>query len=195
MIFLQYRGEGQPYLIVDAGGGTVDLVVHQKKMVQGRLRTKEVSQGSGDLCGGTYVDKAFLRWLQVKSTTPSPWRDAVLADNPRACKSFDEWKARFPKLFVNLMGEWEKQKRGTNDTTSVLSIAVKANLAQILTPVPDADIIPIEATDFRQFFEPTFHKICYLIDQQLEAQPAVKFIFTVGGYSSCAYLRAQLKTR
>ncbi|WAR14045.1 HS12A-like protein [Mya arenaria] len=48
---------GTTYLVLDAGGGTVDITVHEITQ-EGKL--KELSQASGGPWGGTNVDDAFL---------------------------------------------------------------------------------------------------------------------------------------
>jgi hypothetical protein len=53
---LCYRESGLPYLVVDAGGGTVDLVVHKKE----GDALREVHPGTGGLCGGRVVDGILL---------------------------------------------------------------------------------------------------------------------------------------
>ncbi|CAM6092452.1 unnamed protein product [Calypogeia fissa] len=56
---------GSKVLVVDAGGGTVDLVVHELVDDSG-LRLREVTTSTRDLCGGTFVDIAFMDYLAAK---------------------------------------------------------------------------------------------------------------------------------
>ncbi|KAH3835298.1 hypothetical protein DPMN_108649, partial [Dreissena polymorpha] len=49
------------YLVFDAGGGTVDIAVHQAVFGGG---IKEIYAANGGDWGGTYVDKAFGRFLE-----------------------------------------------------------------------------------------------------------------------------------
>jgi hypothetical protein len=49
-------------MIVDIGGGTVDLIVHEKQ----EYILKEVSQGFGGLCGGVYVDQEYWSYLSKR---------------------------------------------------------------------------------------------------------------------------------
>ncbi|KAL3871602.1 hypothetical protein ACJMK2_039593 [Sinanodonta woodiana] len=51
---------GTKYMVVDLGGGTADMTVHEK-LEDGRL--KELSKASGGPWGGTVVDSAFLQML------------------------------------------------------------------------------------------------------------------------------------
>ncbi|CAG8737005.1 7541_t:CDS:2 [Gigaspora margarita] len=54
---------GDKYLVVDCGGGTVDLTV--RKLLDNN-QLGEDTERSGDFCGGTYVDKEFLKFLEGK---------------------------------------------------------------------------------------------------------------------------------
>ncbi|CAG2195876.1 unnamed protein product [Mytilus edulis] len=49
---------GSRYMVADLGGGTIDVTVHEK-IPNGTL--KEVTKASGNGCGGTSVDDAFIQ--------------------------------------------------------------------------------------------------------------------------------------
>src|ERR1041384_5342159 len=51
------------FMIVDSGGGTVDLTT--RKLV-GEKKVGEVTERAGDYCGSTFVDSAFLEYLGNK---------------------------------------------------------------------------------------------------------------------------------
>jgi hypothetical protein len=60
-------GPGGNTMVVDCGGGTIDIVVHRKEAGDDNpkeLRLREVAKGTGDCCGGTVVDAAFLELLK-----------------------------------------------------------------------------------------------------------------------------------
>lgn len=57
--------KGSKFLVVDAGGGIVDLVVHEKVDHFG-VMVKEVTCSEETMCGGTLVDKAFMLYLAGK---------------------------------------------------------------------------------------------------------------------------------
>ncbi|KAK3611846.1 hypothetical protein CHS0354_040520 [Potamilus streckersoni] len=56
---LPFQG-GTKYIIIDAGGGTIDITVHE---VIGDGTLKEICRPNGGNWGGTAVDKAFERFL------------------------------------------------------------------------------------------------------------------------------------
>jgi molecular chaperone DnaK (HSP70) len=53
----------ESFLVVDCGGGTVDLTV-RKLLSKDELG--EVTIRTGDYCGGTYVDREFIKFLESK---------------------------------------------------------------------------------------------------------------------------------
>ncbi|KAI7554287.1 actin-like ATPase domain-containing protein [Hortaea werneckii] len=56
---------GQNFVVVDAGGGTVDLITYS---IQGLnpLRLEEVVRGSGGCCGAAFLNLAFEKFVQEK---------------------------------------------------------------------------------------------------------------------------------
>ncbi|CAG8737648.1 8767_t:CDS:2, partial [Racocetra persica] len=54
---------GATYLVVDCGGGTVDLTIRR---LLSDDRIAETTERTGDFCGGTYVDDEFLKVLEDK---------------------------------------------------------------------------------------------------------------------------------
>ncbi|XP_033743258.1 heat shock 70 kDa protein 12B-like [Pecten maximus] len=53
--------EGSKFIVVDMGGGTIDMTVHQ---ITDGQRIREIRRASGGACGGTTVDNAFRTFLQ-----------------------------------------------------------------------------------------------------------------------------------
>jgi hypothetical protein len=56
---------GDGFVVCDMGGGTVDLISYR---VVGTEPTsiEEATVGTGDQCGGSFVDRAFMQWLEDK---------------------------------------------------------------------------------------------------------------------------------
>ena len=166
--------EGKPYLIIDCGGGTVDLIVHAKDLsADGKFSLREVAPGTAGLCGGTFVDEAFKQFIRSKAS------------------KFDEWIEKKPEQFAKFMMEWEAIKRlyRGNETEQHVGIQIKGMIKKQLIPDADEDHykIPIEA--IKQCFDPTIDKVKELVDGQLAANPTVSVIFLVGGFAESPYLK------
>ncbi|CAH1766708.1 4579_t:CDS:10, partial [Entrophospora sp. SA101] len=54
--------EGSVFMVVDCGGGTVDLTT-RKLLISGTL--SEMCEQTGDFCGSTYVDDEFIAFLKI----------------------------------------------------------------------------------------------------------------------------------
>src|SRR6266496_6226942 len=50
-------------MVVDCGGGTVDLTT--RRLLQDN-KLSEITERTGDFCGGSYVDREFLKFLNRK---------------------------------------------------------------------------------------------------------------------------------
>jgi molecular chaperone DnaK (HSP70) len=59
---------GDGFTVCDMGGGTVDLISYQVSGLNPTV-VKEATVGSGAQCGGTFVDRRFLQWLERRLGT------------------------------------------------------------------------------------------------------------------------------
>ncbi len=102
----EHRLRGEPFLIVDAGGGTVDLVAQMLSVSDktGKILLSELVAGDGDLCGGLLVDRAF---------------EAFLADFV-GVGALDDLRGKNPDQYIKLIYDsWEKVKRNFDDNEDV----------------------------------------------------------------------------
>ncbi|MDJ0515002.1 MAG: Hsp70 family protein [Trichodesmium sp. MO_231.B1] len=90
---------GTKIMIVDCGGGTVDITVH-KVLKYGGL--DEVAPGTGGPFGSMYVDKSFQDYLTEKLSA-------------EMVKSFHD---REPVSYLRMMEEWERTKCNFNPANS-----------------------------------------------------------------------------
>ncbi|XP_060551251.1 heat shock 70 kDa protein 12B-like [Ruditapes philippinarum] len=86
---------GTKYIVLDAGGGTIDITVHQV-IVDGKLR--ELHKASGGAWGGTMVDKAYEQFL------------ADIAGP----KAFQQFKEEHMDDYIDLLRTFEVKKRETS---------------------------------------------------------------------------------
>jgi molecular chaperone DnaK (HSP70) len=60
---------GDGFTVCDMGGGTVDLISYKVAGLD-PIVVEEATVGNGDQCGGSFVDRAFLKWLERRLGTP-----------------------------------------------------------------------------------------------------------------------------
>ncbi|KAK7914963.1 actin-like ATPase domain-containing protein [Apiospora marii] len=72
---LGYRPDlkkGDRFMVVDCGGGTVDIICYEVVEPAPKLKIRECTEGTGDLCGATFLDQAFREYL-VGTVGKSTW--------------------------------------------------------------------------------------------------------------------------
>ena len=77
---------GDTFVLCDAGGGTVDLISYTVTELQPILKVTEAASGSGRLCGSTFLNRIFQKYLIEKLSLNDEWDEEVVED---AMKRFD----------------------------------------------------------------------------------------------------------
>jgi hypothetical protein len=77
---------GDTFVLCDAGGGTVDLISYTVTELKPILRVAEAAMGSGRLCGSTFLNRIFQKFLVDNLGLNEEWDDEVVED---AMKRFD----------------------------------------------------------------------------------------------------------
>ncbi|XP_076111559.1 heat shock 70 kDa protein 12A-like [Mytilus galloprovincialis] len=188
---------GAKYMVVDLGGGTADITVHEK-LANGQL--KELCRATGNDCGGTSVDGRFFQML-VK-----------IFGGPLMKKIKDE----DPSAYLDLFREFETVKRTitpekdtkVNITIPYASLDAQCkkvlgeNLPDVLESSPYSnqltvrgDKMRVEADLMRSLFNPTIDSIISLMKDILQnkATSEVSQLLLVGGFSECMLIQAAVK--
>ena len=71
---------GDIFVVVDAGGGTVDLISYKITQVQPFIRVSEAAPGEGRLCGSVFIDKLFERKIRQDLGDDPAWDAQVERD-------------------------------------------------------------------------------------------------------------------
>ena len=71
---------GDTFVLVDAEGGTVDLIAYTVKALKPQLKITEASPGSGSLCGSSFLNRIFQKFLKDKFQSDPTWDDDVLEE-------------------------------------------------------------------------------------------------------------------
>ena len=85
------------FVLVDAGGGTVDLISYKVTRIAPTYGVEEAVVGSGDKCGATFVEKEFLNWLKnwIGDEAYTKIPPAKLRHGNRLMDDFETYKMGF----------------------------------------------------------------------------------------------------
>ncbi|EPS43230.1 hypothetical protein H072_2762 [Dactylellina haptotyla CBS 200.50] len=169
---------GDSFVMVDAGGGTVDLITYEVIQTEPELKIVEKVVGSGGNCGSTFIDSHFQELLRNRVG------DAELAKIPIAKRGPG---SRF-------MRDFETVKRGydSGETPNTKPTYLTLN-------VPDNEAARIEDSEFelryeevRETFRPVIDEIIALVNGQMskvhDQGGKVKHILLVGGFGESDHL-------
>ncbi|MBN3307160.1 HS12B protein, partial [Amia calva] len=184
---------GDRYIVVDCGGGTVDLTVHQIEQPQGTL--KELYKASGGPFGAVGVDLAFEAMLckifgadfieSFKAKRPAAWVDLTIAFEARKRTAMP---GRASALNISLpfsFIDFYKQHRGHSVETALRKSnmnIVKWSSQGMLRLTPEA---------MNELFQPTISQIIQHIADLMQKPEVrgVRFLFLVGGFAESPMLQ------
>ena len=182
------------YIVVDIGGGTVDVTVHSE--VNGGIHVESLP--TGNCWGGTKVNEQFSQLLQL-----------IVKDN-----NFERFIQSHPKnsAIINslIYTEFESQKRlFGNGRITEMDIELPGKFirfykeAQIEAAVNELDgvIFEEDALRFREefiqaeFFDPILKQIISCLMQILENVKHINVgtMYLVGAFGSCRYINEKIK--
>ena len=194
------------YLVVDCGGGTVDIAAHKMTRKQGKNPIiEELAPPSGDECGGFAVNDQFELLLQrilkistdtflkLKENCSVKWNKMINDD-------FEKSKLHVnPKKPVSLTVNIHKIIR-----KEILTITGK-NIEDLIHTYnnkdvewdEDEDAIVLHYPIVLQLFDTVLDKIYSLIDKLLTRQDCqcVTAVLMVGGFANSKLLFEGIKTR
>jgi hypothetical protein len=193
--FREYKGQcsvGSKALIVDCGGGTIDLF-NCRIGTDGFIEEMTVAQGG--LFGGSLVDEMFTRWLSSKighDAVEELLNDAFQRDT-----------------LASVFGSWDRIKRTfrINEIDWTINDRVKRiRLPASFTNIIDSDYMQnlesgeslvITLEDMVSFFEPAVDRIVTLVANQLNQsvrndRKPIDYLLLVGGFCASPYLRQRI---
>ncbi|XP_052068176.1 heat shock 70 kDa protein 12A-like isoform X2 [Mytilus californianus] len=187
---------GTKYMVVDLGGGTVDITVHEKKN-DGSL--KEICHASGADYGGTSVDRTFFKLIESIIGTAA----------------MKEFKSKYLELYLDLSRDFEIKKRnfGTSEEIRMfIPFMIFEELCEkhlnknfksaIESSKFSTDIatrygnIRIKEDTFISVFQQTIVGITKLIGEILNKKgvDGLSQIILVGGFSECTLVKKEIKS-
>jgi hypothetical protein len=176
-------------LVADVGGGTVDIVVQELVGNSQNYQVKELTESSGGLCGGTFIDESFLRFFSKR------------------VPCLDEFLKVYPSYKTRLLKDWEEIKcafghemMSDGDTKDIVlhnKLAAKweAYETERGNELDDSSVVELTEQDLKAIFDPVVDEILELIAAQLTQVPDIKVMFVVGGFAGSPYLMRRIRAR
>ena len=167
---------GDTVVVVDAGGGTVDLISYTIVKLKPVLEVTEAAPGSGALCGSTFLNMRFAKYLKARLGKEEGFDDEVLAE------AMEQFEKKVKRQF-NLAAQ--------PDDTYMIPVAGLPNNKELgITRGRFA----LKASDVRTIFEPVVLEVIKLVKDQISASGVpIKAVLLVGGFGASNYLKERLR--
>ncbi|KAM9343935.1 uncharacterized protein KZ484_016320 [Pholidichthys leucotaenia] len=174
---------GTQYIVVDCGGGTIDITVHE---VLSGASLKELHKASGNNLGGQTVDRKFKEFLR-EIFSGGVW---------------EEFETKYPSEVEKMMYEFTFLKQVDEDIQVSCPINL-GTLAQNVKNIPaffDAvsgaswndGFIKISRQQLKSFFAQSLQGITELIRKILRNGSNIEYILLVGGYATSQILHQHI---
>ncbi|KAI1372164.1 hypothetical protein F4677DRAFT_463469 [Hypoxylon crocopeplum] len=165
------------FVIVDAGGGTVDLITYTITALHPVLEVVEATEGTGDFCGSSRLNDRFAELLISRFRDVAGWNQDILND---ALEHFESnTKRRFTMNALACDQSFAVPVRG---------LGYNAELG-----IHKAGRLSLRSDELHMLFEPDVLRIIQLVKEQIAlANVKIQKILMVGGYGSSMYLRERL---
>ena len=204
----QYVVRGKNYLVVDIGGGTVDIASH--KLVGGRI--EELAPPAGNFSGGTTVNEEFSKFLH--KFVGDPEFSLYIDIENSSLEEYAQHKADLNELIYT---RFEKHKRRFGSLEACTSYIIKfphsfwkmyqgvlvkkgraldSKGEKSVRVEDDGARMRIHDSKMAEFFQPAINGITSLIETYLKKYKIAREIDTmywVGGFGGCKYVRNQLE--
>ncbi|XP_072252976.1 heat shock 70 kDa protein 12A-like [Leuresthes tenuis] len=174
---------GTQYIVVDCGGGTIDITVHE---VQEGGALKELDKASGNDQGGQNVDRKFKEFLKE-----------IFCDGV-----WDEYEKNYPSEVQKLMYDFTRLKQVDEDVQfscpyNLGKLAQKnKDVEKFFEPVPGATwndgSIKISREKMRSFFAESLQGITENLKGIFKKDFSIEYILLVGGYAGSQILRQHI---
>ena len=165
---------GDTIVLCDAGGGTVDLITFSILELEPKMRLKEEAPGKGSLCGATFLNRRFEKFLQDRLSSLPGWdRDTL-----------DEALQRFENVAKRSFG-------GDSNDDFMFPVLGLADNHEIGIR---RRRLRVTGHEMKEIFRPVLDAVLQLVKDQIRmSKKKVKSVFLVGGFGQNSYLRNYLR--
>ncbi|KAF7559220.1 hypothetical protein G7046_g4942 [Stylonectria norvegica] len=167
---------GETVVVVDAGGGTVDLISYTITSLKPILEVEEAAPGSGALCGSTFLNMRFAKYLKAKLGKEEGFDEEVLAE------AMEVFEKKVKRQFAF---------NAAPDETYTIPVGGLANNKALgITRGRFA----LKASDLQTIFEPVVLEVIRLVKDQITASNVpIRAVLLVGGFGASNYLKERLR--
>ncbi|XP_035994553.1 heat shock 70 kDa protein 12A-like [Fundulus heteroclitus] len=177
------QSPGTRYIVVDCGGGTIDITVHE--VLKGGV-LKELHKASGNDIAGQRVDRKFKEFL----------RDTFSAE------VWDEYEEKCPHEVASIMYDFTLFKKNDEDIEIICPLNLgmmaqkKQNMEEFFKHVQgaswDEGSINISKQKLRTFFEESLKSITLSLTEILNKGFKIDYILLVGGFAESQILQKHI---
>ncbi|CAB4375345.1 unnamed protein product [Rhizophagus irregularis] len=176
------------FMIVDCGGGTVDLTTRK---IVGRS-VGEITERSGDYCGSSFVDQAFLEHL--KTILGHVAINKLRENHYKQLQYMVQKFCRQAKFLFTGDDKKFHYELDILDTARDLQKYVTGDTEELMES--KQWLIDIKFNEIKSMFDPVVKRILKLIDVQLEdCNKECSIMFLVGGFSQSIYLQKKIREK
>ncbi|PKY56643.1 actin-like ATPase domain-containing protein [Rhizophagus irregularis] len=179
---------GTTFMIVDCGGGTVDLTT--RKLLSDK-QLGEVTERAGDFCGSTFIDKKFLEALReiLGDRAIDLLKDKHYGQMQYMIQEFVR-NAKLP-----FTGDESEFTNYEIDLEDIVPVVMEYVTEEKREEMEENDwVIEFRYDDIKSMFDPIVERIVKMIQMQLaNTQGTCSAMFLVGGFGQSKYLQNRIK--
>ena len=166
--------KGDTFICCDAGGGTGDIISYEIDNIgdDGVIKVEEAAPGTGDLCGGSFVNNKFRKFFIDKFQEEDGYDEDTLE---YALHEFEQLKRDFT-------GEGDKFPIRVPGLRNIPSKNVKKSK------------LTLTLSEMESFHSDVINILTTLVKAQLRAtKNKVKAVLLVGGFGQSVYVKREIK--
>ncbi|KAJ4324502.1 hypothetical protein N0V94_001242 [Neodidymelliopsis sp. IMI 364377] len=184
---------GDGFAVCDMGGGTVDLISYRVADLN-PTTLEEATIGGGDQCGGSFVDRGFLQFLERRLGHEDFFK---IAGSRSENVSRTSMPPKLSKLVQTFIVESKSGFTGKEVNFLPLPRPLNACEDDEARGIVEGEIM-ITVNDMIQMFESPLARVYELLLEQIQqarqnSSVRLKYIFLVGGFSQSPYVYSQIK--
>ncbi|KAJ0159325.1 Chaperone protein DnaK [Colletotrichum tanaceti] len=167
---------GDTVVVVDAGGGTVDLISYTITSLKPILEVQEAAPGSGALCGSTFLNMRFAKFLKAKLGKEDGFDDDIMAE------AMEQFEKKIKRQFT--LG-------AAPEETYTIPVGGLANNKELGI---SRGRFALKASELQTIFEPVVLECIKLVKDQITASNTpIQAVLLVGGFGASHYLKERLR--